>query len=168
MGIFENAIKEVISEQDQALFEEYNFDPSTCWGIMNYSKDTSIHAMVQPTLVGEYEPVCRFMQMRFNRLSTEPINIYKAHGKEALKLWIKRTFDHEFEHWKQFVQLLKKLNNSYIDVYFFVDNLYGKYGYEKCPLEIEARKAENGQPCQDLKNFIDNLIADNQELFGHW
>lgn len=167
MGIFENTIAEVISEQDQKELEKWYFNPGTCWGIMNYSKDTSVHAMVQPTLVGEYEPVCRFMQMRFNRLSSEPINIYKAHGKEALKLWIKHKFDHEFEHWKQFIQLLIKLD-SYMDTFFFVTNLYNRYGYDKCPLEIEARKAENGQPCQDLEIFINNLISDNQELFGRW
>lgn len=171
MGIFADNIKEVIEEQNQQNqieFKKYNFDPATCWNVVKI-KDLNKRAMLVQTFgVGESEPLSNFMKISFNFNGTEAKEIYKKEGKEALKEKLRAWFKHEFHHWKQFYQLVKKLNNDYTSVFFFTDSIYEKYGYENCPFEIEARKAERGEETEDIETFINNLIENNQELFDLW
>lgn len=170
MGIFKDLVAEVIEDQQKDNLKAWDFDPETCWREVNLTNDRTKRSYVfQNFGAGEMEPTHKWLQIHFNRINPEVIQIWKTSGKEATKRWIQKLWVHEFEHWMQ-IQTLEQKIKCRVGVYFFVDSLYEKYGYDECPLEKSARKAEKegNSSRAEVEQFIENLVQENQDIYGNW
>ena len=91
--------------------------------------------------------------------TTVMYDIYLEKGNVEFLQYFVRKLKHELRHWHQ-----HHVGKSILGVKWdsFHKNLYAKYGYENCPLEVDARNFENGK-VTFMRETISKWISENPD-----
>lgn len=85
-------------------------------------------------------------------------NYCRLGRQEFLQILVGKTC-HELRHYHQDSIGEHLLGKERWQV--FKDRVYDKYGYRNCPLEIDAREAESGQPLKNMTATLRKMIKEN-------
>ena len=86
--------------------------------------------------------------------------VYLEKGKDEFIVVLEGLLKHELRHWHQ-----EKVGSWILgkDLWKkFYKNLYLKYGYRDCPLEVDARTIEYGRP-QMMTDVVKRWIRENPD-----